>query len=446
MYDALNSSDDVTRLYPEGHELWGLARPTFNTIRRGLAGPWISCIWNDAKEDPNRAGFRPSYDEVYGPGSVNVMPAIACWLSTGSVGGVGGNRIALPSAIDRSVVQYAIDYGLLGDYEYVYGIADLKKRVSESGRRVYSIDDLGSEFDDHAMIGSEASEWLNSKDDLATISAYAPTEIVKDMYEVTVDDYRYVLGEGRRVYLKTNNTEAAGAGVFICNSEREFEGHMDDIKATQSHFDLNRSLVVQPELTGQNRNFQVFLDPTRPDCIQVIALTDQFVEDDGKTYKSSVNYPITAESLATVGPVIVDMVTRIRERTPDAFGFLMCDFFQDGERITIYDPGIRPTGNTATAMVLHFSRMLAGCDLYVQNFNVDTRTPGYQFGEFCTRMGRLVEPESIARDHRAVLPWGWNHVTGNGALIGVAPSQAAWQEMVDRIHRAYTKTHIIRTA
>lgn len=446
MYNALESSDEVSWLYPEGHELQQLARPTFNTIRRALAGPWISCIWNDAGQDPTRAGFRPSYDDVYGPGAVNVMPAIACWLSTGPGSGADGNVVALPSAIDRSLVQYAIDHGLLGEHEFVHGIADLKKRVTTSGRHVYSIDDLGSDFDGHAVIGSEASEWLNSKADLATISAYAPTEVVKDMYEVTVDDYRYVLGEGRRVYVKTNNTEAAGAGVFICDSEAEFVDHMEAIRAAQAHFGLNRSLVVQPELAGQNRNFQVFLDPERPDCVQVIALTDQLVDDDGKTYKSSVNYAITAESMATVGPVIVDMVGRIRDRAPDTFGFLMCDFFQDGEKITIYDPGIRPTGNTATAMVLHFSRMLAGCDLYVQNFNVDTRTPGFQFGEFCTRMGSLVEPGNIAKEHRAVLPWGWNHVTGNGALIGVAPSQASWQEMVNGIHRTFTKTHRIITA
>jgi hypothetical protein len=445
VYNALESTDEVSRLFPEGHELYQLGNPTFNTIRRALAGPWISCIWNDASEDPTRAGFRPSFDDLYGPGSVNVMPAIACWLSTGP--GFGdGNRVALPSAIDRSVVQYAIDHGLLGDHEFVYSIPDLKKRVSTSGRKVYSIDDLGTDFDVHAVVTSEASKWLNSKDDLASISAYAPNEIVKDMYEVTVDDYRHVLGDGRRVYLKTNNTEATGAGVFICNSEDEFHDHMEAIRATQAQFSLNRDLVIQPELTGQNRSFQVFLDPKRPDCIQVIALSDQFVEDDGKTYKSSINYPITAESMALVGPVIVDMVKRIRERTPDVFGFLMCDFFEEDGNITVYDPGIRPTGNTATAMVLHFARMLAGCDLFVQNFSIDTRTPGYQFGEFCTRMGSLVEPENIAREHRAVLPWGWNHVTGIGALIGVAPDADAWQTMVDGIRSSYTKTHNIRTA
>ncbi len=446
MYNALKSADEVSRLFPEGHELYVLGRPTFNTIRRSLAGPWISCIWNDAKEDPTRAGFRSSYDDIYGPGSANVMPAIASWLSTGPGSGAEGNRVAFPAAIDRSIVQYAVDRGLLGDYEYVYSIADLRKRVRASGRKAYSIDDLGRRFDDHTVISSEVSEWLNSKDDLAAISAYAPNEIIKNMYEVTVEDYRHVLGSGRRVYLKTNNTEAAGEGVFICNSEDEFEDHMEDIKAKQAQFKLNESLVIQPELTGQNRNFQVFLDPKHPDCIQVVALTDQLVEDDGKTYKSSINYPITPESMTTVGPVIVDMVTRIRERAPDAFGFLMCDFFQDGDKITIYDPGIRPTGNTATAMVLHFTAMLTGHDLYVQNFHIDTRKPGYQFGEFCTRMGSLVEPDNIATEHRGVLPWGWNHVTGFGALVGVAPNQEAWQAMVDYIRTAYTRTHTIRTA
>jgi hypothetical protein len=446
VHNAFESADEVTRLFPEGHDLFKLVRPTFNTIRRALAGTWISCIWNDAREDPTRAGFRPSYDDVYGPGAVNVMPAIACWMSTGPGSGTAGNRVALPSGIDRSLVQYAIDHGLLGDHEFVFSIADLKKRVSVSGRKLYSIDDVGSGFDAHTVVSSAASTWLNSKDDLGTISAYAPNEIVKDMYSVTGDDYRHVLGSGRRVYVKTNNTEAAGAGVFICDSRAQFDAHMEYIKAKQEQFGLNRSLVIQPELTGQNRNFQVFLDPTDPDCVQIIALTDQLVEADGKTYKSSVNYPITAETMATVGPVIVDMVVRIRDQVPDIFGFLMCDFFQDGDEITIYDPGIRPTGNTATAMALHFSTMLSGRDLYVQNFHVDTRTPGYQFGEFCTAMGGLVEPENIATEHRGVLPWGWNHVTGFGAVIGVAPDADAWQTMVDEVQQVYTKTHDIRTA
>ena len=203
---------------------------------------------------------------------------------------------------------------------------------------------------------------------------------------------------------------------------------------------------MQPELTGQNRNFQVFLDPRNPDTIQVIALTDQLVEADGKTYLGSVNYPINTDTLQKVGPVIVDMVTRIRERASDAFGFLMCDFFEDGDKITIYDPGIRPTGNTATAMVFHFASMLAGHDLYVQNFNIDTRTPGYQYGEFVTRIGNLAEPENIVREGRGVMPWGWNHVTGSGNVIGVANDEEDWTRMSNSVLAAYTKTHRIRTA
>ena len=37
--------------------------------------------------------------------------------------------------------------------------------------------------------------------------------------------------------------------------------------------------------------------------------------------------------MVTVGPVIVDMVARIRERAPATFGFLICDFFQDDDDI-----------------------------------------------------------------------------------------------------------------
>ena len=66
-------------------------------------------------------------------------------------------------------------------------IADLKEKVVASHRKVYSIDDLGDDFDGHSVITGELSRWLNSKGDLPSITAYAPRETVKDMYEASLD-------------------------------------------------------------------------------------------------------------------------------------------------------------------------------------------------------------------------------------------------------------------
>jgi hypothetical protein len=50
--------------------------------------------------------------------------------------------------------------------------------------------------------------------------------------------------------------------------------------------------------------------------VQVVALTDQIVEADGKTYRSSINHPITRETVEPVGEAILDLVDRIRGRHP----------------------------------------------------------------------------------------------------------------------------------
>ena len=157
MYNAVTSPDQTTRLYPEGHALYALVRPTFNTVRRALAGPWISCIWNDASQDPTRAGFRPSYDELYGPGSVNLMPFIACWMSTGPDTEDGGNLIVLPSAIDRSVVQFMIDRALARKIHVDAGAVDGSAGGQLLEGRLQRLDAVldGDQFADQGVIDDE---------------------------------------------------------------------------------------------------------------------------------------------------------------------------------------------------------------------------------------------------------------------------------------------------
>jgi hypothetical protein len=436
-FDSLHSSDRVEPLFPPGHPFRALVRPTFDTIRRSLAGQWVSTIWVDSIQDPSRAGFRLTYDHRYGPGSSNVMPFTATWLSTGQGSSGEGNVVALPDAIDRSAVQFMKDAGLLGDVEYVSGIADLKARVARSGRKVYSIDDLGEDFDDHSVISSRLGAWLNSKDDLGSVSRFSPPGRVVDMYEATAELYADASHGGGRVYLKACNTECAGEGVFIANSLEEYEAHLTALRANQVKFQLSRRLVIQPEIRGRNCSFQVFLDPANRDEIQIVAVTDQLVEADGKTYRGSINHPITREIVEHLGPVLTDMVERVWKRHPGAYGFLMCDYFRTDDGVVIYDPGIRPTGNTATALALHLARKLTNEELYVSSFPLRSGRNGLRFGEFARTAGAIVDPENLRREHRAVLPWGWNDVLGFGMLIGIAPDETEWEKLRDRICALY---------
>ncbi len=436
-FDSLHTSDRVEPLFPEGHPYRALVRPTFDTVRRSLAGHWISTIWVDSVQDPSRIGFRPTYDSLYGPGSSNVMPFTATWLSTGPGGHGEGNVIALPEAIDRTAVQFMKDVGMLGDVEFVSSIADMKERVVRAGRKVYSIDDLGEDFDAHSVISFQLGAWLNSKDDVASVSKFAPPGKTVDMYEATGALYDEAARGGGRVFLKTCNTECAGAGVHIANSRAEYDAHLTALRASQAKFNLSRLLVVQPEIRGRNCSFQVFLDPKRREEIQIVAITDQLVEDDGKTYKGSINHPINRENVEHLGPVLVDMVERVWARHPEAYGFLMCDYFRTDDGVVIYDPGIRPTGNTATALALHLGRKLCGEELFVSSFPLRSGRNGLKFSEFAAAAGAVVDPQNLVREKRAVLPWGWNDVLGFGMLIGIAPDEAEWAKQRDRICALY---------
>lgn len=425
----MDSHQPAERLFPEGHALHRLQRPTFSSIRRVMRGMFVATLWVDADIDPARAGFRPSYDSLYGPGASLVMPFVAAWLSTGTprAGDEEANVALFPAGIDASLLAYATEVGLLGRYELVESAAALMARVRSdpARRRLYNIDDLGPDFDESSMVSSELSRWLNSKEQLGSVSAYAPVERVKDMSEVTLADYQWAKAQGAgRVFLKTCNTESAGMGVYIANSEPEFHAQLAAIIDKRERFGLNRSLVIQPELAGKNKSFQVLLDPRDKGAVSVVALSDQIVEADGKTYRSSVNHPIDAEHVEPVGAAILDMVDRVWARHPEAFGFLMSDYFATDRGPVIFDPGIRPTGNTATALAAHLARALTGSFFATSLVPFPTGRPGFTFGDFARLAGELVLPGSLSSRGRAVMPWGWNPIQGFGMLIAIAKDEA----------------------
>lgn len=428
-FNALSSTDRVEPLFPEGHPLRRLVRPTFDTIRRALRGMYVATIWIDGSADPARAGYRPAYDDLYGPGASNLMAFVGAWLSTGPGSGPGsegdGNVVFFPESLDSTLIEYGRRVGLLGPFELVPSVPAMKERVARSGKRLYNVDDLGPAFDAHARVSAELSRWVNSKEDLASMTSFGPTEVVKDMYDVTLADFESARRDGGRVFLKTCNTESAGKGVFIAATAEEFEATLASIRESQRRFDLSRRLVVQPEIIGKNRSFQVLLDPSDRDTIQVVALTDQLVEADGKTYRSSINHAITPENIAPVGAAILDIVDHVWARHPDAFGFLMSDYFDTAHGPVIYDPGLRPTGNTATALAAHLGRKLTGRRFTTSLLPLPTGRAGLTFADFEKRAGGLVEPENLVREGRALMPWGWNPIQGFGMIIAVAEEQAA---------------------
>ncbi len=434
MFNALKSPDRTEPLFPVGHPLRRLVRPTFDTIRRALRGRFVATIWMDAVMDPSRAGFRPSYEALHGPGAGHMMAFVAAWLSTGPGSERGGNVALFTEDVDATLLAYAERVGLLGPWERVKDLASLHERLTRSTMRIYNIDDLGVELDPYAVVSSALARRMSSKDALAEITGFGPVEIVKDMYDVTRDDFAAAARDGGRVFLKTCNTENAGLGVYIARDADELERHVQTIREQQARFGLRRQLVVQPEIRGKNRSFQVLLDPEQRGEIQVVALSDQLVEADGKTYRSSINHPITPENVEPVGAAILDMVDRVWAQHPEAFGFMMSDYFATESGPVIYDPALRPTGNTATALAAHLARKLTGRHFTTSLLPFPTGKAGLTFEGFARRAGRLVDPQNLISEGRAVMPWGWNPVQGFGMLIVVAPDQAGVDALSAEVH------------
>lgn len=432
---AARRRGDRAEMFPEGHRLRRLVRASYSAICEALSAYDLNLLFNqtDDERDP-RSAFRKDYGALLGPGMNLIMPTAGAYLCY-----PGRNRVFLPEGTDRTLVDSLQRGGFLGDVVYHDGLEQMVAELRRAGRRVYSIDDLGPEADDCTANSQRDMELVNSKQMVGALSAFAAREVHKDMFEVGDEDFRALLEPGRKLYLKTCNTENAGEGVFPVQNLEEFHDALGEIRQRTERFGLNRTLVLQPEIVGQNKSFQIFLDPGHSDSIPVIALTDQLIGDDGKKYAGSVNHQVTAERLEAVGDAILDLADRIWQECPNARGFVMCDYFEQPDGLIVtFDPGLRPSSNTGAAMVKLWIEEVAGVATCVTNSPwVDSHEPGLPYAKVEERLGRFADPEHIIEHRYGALPRGHNPIQGKTRLIIITPSEDDYpsfrQELEQRI-------------
>lgn len=417
---AALSRGDGEELFPRDHAFAPLVRASYSAICGALALYDINLLFNQTADpsDP-RSAFRKDYGALLGPGMNLIMPTAGAYLCS-----PGRNRVFLPEATDHSLAEYLQRVGFLGEVVYHNGEADMMAALQRAGRKLYSIDDLGPDADAHTVNSYYNMEFLNSKERVGDLSSYAAEEVHKNMFEVGEADYEAALRPGRRVYLKTCNTENAGEGVFPCGSAAEFMRELAGIRKRTQEYDLNPILVVQPEIVGQNKSLQIFLRPEEPHRIPVVALTDQLVDLDGKKYRGSLNHVVTTERTEVVAPVILDLVERIRAHCPGSFGFVMCDYFeQDDSTLVTFDPGLRPSSNTGAAMVKLWVEEMAGQPAGVTNSPwFDFGEPGMTYDEIARRLGKYADPDHIVAHRLGVLPRGHNPIQGKTRFIIITPT------------------------
>ena len=406
-------------MFEPGHPLQRLVVSRWTRICQALSPFDINLQFNQTADasDP-RSAFRLDYSTLLGPGMDLLMPtagAYMCWP--------GRNRVVLPTRTDRTLVDYLQQIGFLGEAVFHEGTAEVVAGQRAAGRRTYSIDDMGPDGDDVAVNSAHDMFIGNSKETVSKLSSFAAPEVRKDMYEVTDADFHGVHEPGLRVFIKTCNTESAGEGIFPVETLQEFNETLAGIRSKTRKYDLNPTLVLQPEVVGDNKSFQVFIDPGRPDEVAVIALTDQLMAPDGKKYAGSVNHDLTRERLELVGPAMLDLVDNLKALCPESMGFVMCDYFErpDGS-VAVYDPGLRPSSNTAAAMVKRWIEEATGRFIGVTNSPwFDFKSPGLPFEEVQARLGKYAEPEYILEHRHGVLPRGYNHIQGKARFIIITP-------------------------
>jgi hypothetical protein len=172
--------------------------------------------------------------------------------------------------------------------------------------------------------------------------------------------------------------------------------------------------------------------------IQILAITYQHVQADGVSFAGNTNFPVTADSVDHVVPAIVELHDNIQKMCPGARGVVMCDYMHDEQsgRVTLFDPGLRPSANTAGALLRMWVEARRGITPGVQsNHAIKLSEHGcvsrdVSFAEVVDALGDLAVPDRVRTEGYGILPFGWNYrgsdsgnpIGPNGRFILITPS------------------------
>lgn len=413
--------------------------PTFYSLHDQLEDKLISTYWYDDVINAQRV-FRPSYERLRGEGASLVMPLAASWMSSGpDADPATSNVVVFPANIDRTAVDYMQRTEVLGEHDYLHQFNDFPALAEKHDKPIYNVDDLPDAWDQHSANKAETVRRVNIKKELGNLSSFAaPYEIV-DVRTTTVDDFARHAGTKGVVYVKLNNTENSGSGVIICRSAEQYMQAVEQIRTQADAYGLDYEIVVQPHVEGENRSFQYFMTPD-DDKLHLVAHSRQFVENDGKTYAASENFPLTQEAVTEdLANMMVDMTRRIRAIDPKAFGFVMCDYFhREGQPPLTFDPGLRPTGNTATALARLWAEEIDGRKGWhsaLFGLSGEQEKRQMSFEEYKRPAEKLFGPDALVTQGACVMPWGFNQYQGRGVLIGLGRTHDAMQEVIAEVQR-----------
>jgi len=420
----------------ESDPLSSVEFPNYSELQKNLNNLIIANFWNDGDVNPSREVFRPAFRRKNGAGSNFNMPLAASWLSSGpGASSKETNIVAFPKGVDETFLAYMRSIGVLGEHDAI-DFEDFPRIAVETRRKIYNVDDFTDDWDDISVNSARTLRYVNTKKYLRELSSYAAPDTIVDLRKTTVHDF-FAVGKGDTVYVKKNNTENTGNGVLICKTADQYEAIVQELLSEAKEHHLDFDIVLQSRIEGTNRSFQYFMTPDQPKSIGMMALSYQHIEKDGKTYAGSDNVPVSAENVdANLAAMMLDMATKLRALDSKVFGFVMCDYFETKDGLLAFDPGLRPTGNTATALARMFmEEQMREPHLLSSLTFIPSARPETSFKNYTKPIDALMGPDAFVKEESCVLPWGYNHLQGNGLFIGIGKTQEKLQAVLAEVSR-----------
>ncbi len=411
--------------------------PTFSDIRDNFAGQIMSCVWMNmdvVKRErivvPEHWHLvRPSFDEVAGEGASMVMPGSVVWLSHPD------NWVHVPKGTDPSFLAAARGLGILHTFLDI-PYSQLDKAQQQFGVPLNLCDDFVHNRAIDRGFSEEAFRDLNCKSKLAEFSEYAAPYKVASLNDFTREMYDSFGGES--FFVKKNNTEVVGQGVLKITSWEDFERVKNQLKCELNLYQgLCREFILQPEIQGKSKSLQYYHTPEGP--VELISISEQFVNDQG-VYLGSLNLANKVEDLSVnQRMMMIDMAQRVRKKFPKAYGIMMNDFIEtrDGEVWTL-DPGLRPSGNTGTALARMFvAEQLNRADL--ASYTLPLPAKGYKesYENYFQAKDELLDLKSLEKNGFVLMPWGYNPYQGAPVMAMVFPVNESVDEIEAAVRRNF---------
>lgn len=385
--------------------------PKYSEIQENFRNKIITLTWMNMdvvrQEDLRVPDYwhkvRPSFNDVAGEGASLGMPCSSIWLSNNY------NIVHLPIGIDSSFVDHAKSLGLLHNY-IISKYSDLLKLQFETELPVMACDEFPFGQNISMLSPMEAFYRLNRKSDLSRFSSHHAPYSIRLIDELSQSDFEGF--EGERFYIKKDNTEVVGEGVFKIDTLLDFNRALKIIREERSEFPgLAHHVILQKAIAGESKSFQYY--HTQSGAVQLISVSQQFVNEEG-VYQGSYN-PATDISLLTEAEkaMILDMSNKIRFNFPTLEGVVMNDYILNQSGAYTLDPGLRPSGNTGTSIARLFVEEQTGVNnvaSYTLGMNALGRKVSFQ--DYFKGKEELLSLDSINKNGFTLMPWGYNPYQG----------------------------------